>query len=57
MDASGLHETRALHSRLAKEKTMKREKELELLGSSLEIARGKNPFMSQEETLIPMANY
>jgi|ETNmetMinimDraft_23_1059889.scaffolds.fasta_scaffold571979_1 hypothetical protein len=36
---------------------MKREKELELLGSSLEIARGKNPFMSQEETLIPMANY
>ena len=36
---------------------MKREKELELLRSSLEITRGKKPFMSQEETLIPVANY
>ena len=36
---------------------MKRDKELELLRSSLEIARGKTPFMGQEETLIPVANY
>ena len=36
---------------------MKRDKELELLRSSLEIARGKTPFMNQEETLIPVASY
>ena len=36
---------------------MERAKEIELVSECLELARAKRPFMSEEETLVPVAHY
>jgi len=36
---------------------MKRAKEIELLSQSLELVQGKRPFVTDDETLIPVAHY